>query len=69
MTARWFADNAGDRTAFLFTVSKKEFSIAAAFVATTGLPGEVAIPAVFFAVIQMVASPVVARVLATRAGR
>ncbi|WP_447928635.1 bile acid:sodium symporter family protein [Vreelandella sp. EE27] len=49
---------------YLFTVSKKEFSIAAAFVAASGLPSEVAIPAAFFAVIQMITSPIAAKILA-----
>ncbi|MCP1316050.1 bile acid:sodium symporter [Halomonas sp. 707D7] len=52
--------------AFLFTTSKKEFSIAAAFVAASGLPAEVAIPAAFFAVIQMITSPLAARLLVRR---
>lgn len=54
----------GERVAMLFTTSKKEFSIAAFVVAATGLPTEVALPAVVFAVVQMVTSPVVARLLA-----
>ena len=58
----------GDRTAMLFTVSKKEFSIAAVVVASTGLPAEVALPAVVYAVVQMLTSPVVANVAARRAG-
>ncbi|MBU2339757.1 MAG: bile acid:sodium symporter family protein, partial [Alphaproteobacteria bacterium] len=51
--------------AYLFTVSKKEFSIAAAFVAASGLPAEIAVPAAFFAVIQMITSPIAARMLAS----
>lgn len=62
-TARWFTDDPKERIAYLFTVGKKEFSIAAAFVATSGLPSELAIPAAFFAVIQMITSPVAARLL------
>ena len=58
----WITDRQ-DVIAYLFTVSKKEFSIAAAFVAASGLPAEVAIPAVFFAIVQMLTSPVVARLL------
>jgi hypothetical protein len=68
-TARWFTDDPRERIAYLFTVSKKEFSIAAAFVAASGLPAEIAVPAVFFAVIQMITSPVAARLLAARARR
>ncbi len=49
---------------YIFTVSKKEFSIAAAFVAASGLPSEIAIPAAFFAVIQMITSPIAAKILA-----
>lgn len=63
-TARWFTDDRKERIAFLFTVSKKEFSIAAAFVAASGLPIEITIPAVFFTVIQMITSPLAARMLA-----
>lgn len=58
----WTADR-GERIAFLFTVSKKEFSIAAALVVTSGLPSEVAVPAVFYAVVQMVTSPLAVRLL------
>lgn len=65
-TARWFTDDSEERIAYLFTVSKKEFSIAAAFIAASGLPGEIAIPAVFFAVIQMITSPLAARLLVSR---
>ncbi|MDN7125500.1 bile acid:sodium symporter family protein [Pseudidiomarina terrestris] len=54
----------GEVIAYLFTVSKKEFSIAAAFVAASGLPAEIAIPAAFFAVIQMITSPIAAKILA-----
>jgi bile acid:Na+ symporter, BASS family len=57
----------GDRSALLFTVSKKEFSIAAFLVFASGLPDEVALPAVVYAVVQMTTSPVVARMLARRA--
>lgn len=53
-----------DRAAMLFTASKKEFSIAAFVVFASGLPAEVALPAVVFAVVQMVTSPVVANWLA-----
>jgi hypothetical protein len=38
-----------DRAAMLFTASKKEFSIAAFVVFTSGLPAEVALPAVVYA--------------------
>jgi bile acid:Na+ symporter, BASS family len=55
-----------ERIAMLFTVSKKEFSIAAFVVFATGLPAEVALPAVMYAVVQMLTSPVVARRLAGR---
>lgn len=64
----WIADRK-DMIAYLFTVSKKEFSIAAAFVAASGLPAEVAIPAVFFAIVQMLTSPLVARLLTRHAVR
>ena len=59
------ADQA-DRSAMLFTVSKKEFSIAAFLVFSSGLPAEVGLPAVVYAVVQMLTSPVVARALARR---
>jgi bile acid:Na+ symporter, BASS family len=55
-----------DRAALLFTVSKKEFSIAAFLVFATDLPAEVALPAVTYAVVQMATSPLVARWLARR---
>jgi bile acid:Na+ symporter, BASS family len=51
----------------LFTVSKKEFSIAALVVVASGLPPQVALPGAVYAVVQMLTSPVVARVLARRA--
>jgi bile acid:Na+ symporter, BASS family len=54
------------RTALLFTVSKKEFSIAAVVVTASGLPVEVALPAAVYAVVQMITSPLAAR---RRAGR
>ena len=50
-----------DRTAMLFTISKKEFSIAAVVVFASGLPSAVALPSVVFAVVQMVTSPLVAK--------
>jgi bile acid:Na+ symporter, BASS family len=54
----------GDRVAMLFTVSKKEFSIAVFVVFASGLPADVALPAVVYAVVQMLTSPLVARGLA-----
>ena len=66
-TARWFTADRQELIAYLFTVSKKEFSIAAAFVATSGLPSEIAVPAVFFAVVQMITSPIAAKLLAAGA--
>ena len=64
MSSRFLTADRANVIAFLFTVSKKEFSIAAAFVAASGLPSEIAIPATFFAVIQMITSPVAARIIA-----
>lgn len=64
--AKPLVDGAADRSAMLFTVSKKEFSIAAFVVFASGLPSEVALPAVVYAVVQMLTSPVVARALARR---
>lgn len=55
-----------DRIAMLFTISKKEFSIAAFVVHASGLPAAVALPAVVYAVVQMVTSPLVAHTLARR---
>jgi BASS family bile acid:Na+ symporter len=66
--AKVFVADREELIAYLFTVSKKEFSIAAAFVAASGLPSEIAVPAAFFAVIQMITSPIAARLLAARAG-
>lgn len=62
-STRWVTDSREIRVAFLFTVSKKEFSIAAAVVVASGLPEEVLIPAVFFAVVQMLTSPLAVRLL------
>lgn len=56
--------DSADRAAMLFTVSKKEFSIAAVVVSVSGLPAGVALPAVVYAVVQMTTSPLVARRLA-----
>ena len=55
-----------DRSAMLFTVAKKEFSIAAFLVLASELPTAVALPAVVYAVVQMLTSPLVARFLARR---
>ena len=67
--ARVFTSDRGELIAYLFTTSKKEFSIAAAFVVSSGLPSEVAVPAAFFAVIQMITSPIAARLLAAGSGQ
>ncbi|WP_342595538.1 bile acid:sodium symporter family protein [Salinicola lusitanus] len=64
MAARLLTTDRKEVITYLFTVSKKEFSIAAAFVAASGLPSEIAIPAAFFAVIQMITSPIAAKILA-----
>lgn len=64
--AKLFAEDREELIAYLFTTSKKEFSIAAAFVAASGLPSEIAVPAAFFAVIQMITSPIAAKILASR---
>lgn len=58
-----------DRIALLFTVSKKEFSIAAVVVFRSGLPPEVAVPAAIYAVLQMITSPVVVGLLNRRQAR
>lgn len=58
--------NRDDLAAVLFTVSKKEFSIAAAIVYTADLPEIMLIPAVFYAVLQMITSPLVVRFLNSR---
>ncbi|MDX2266063.1 MAG: bile acid:sodium symporter family protein [Hyphomicrobiales bacterium] len=60
-----FVTDRQELIAYLFTVSKKEFSIAAAFVVASGLPSEIAVPAAFFAVIQMITSPIAAKLLAS----
>lgn len=65
-TAKPLLTDQADRSAMLFTVSKKEFSIAAFLVFSSGLPAEVGLPAVAYAVVQMLTSPVVARALAHR---
>jgi bile acid:Na+ symporter, BASS family len=66
LAARRLLPHRGDRIAMLFTVSKKEFSIAAFVVFASGLPPEVALPAAVYAVVQMLTSPVVARGVARR---
>lgn len=63
MIAKLFAEDREELIAYLFTTSKKEFSIAAAFVAASGLPSEIAVPAAFFAVIQMITSPIAAKMM------
>lgn len=65
--AKVFVSDREELIAYLFIVSKKEFSIAAAFVAASGLPTEIAVPAAFFAVIQMITSPIAAKLLAASA--
>jgi len=67
LAARPLLSERRDRVAMLFTVSKKEFSIAAVVVFSSGLPAGVALPAVLYAVVQMVTSPVVANAAARRA--
>ncbi len=64
--AKVFVADRQELIAYLFTTSKKEFSIAAAFVAASGLPSEMAVPAAFFAVVQMLTSPIAAKLLAAR---
>lgn len=64
--AQVFVADRQELIAYLFTVSKKEFCIAAAFVAASGLPSKIAVPAAFFAVIQMITSPIAAKILASR---
>jgi bile acid:Na+ symporter, BASS family len=63
LSARLFTADPQEQIAYLFTVSKKEFSIAAFIVLNSGLPAEIAIPAVFYAVIQMITSPIAVRLL------
>ena len=67
LAARPLLPERRDRVAMLFTVSKKEFSIAAFVVFASGLPPDVALPAAVYAVVQMLTSPVVAA-LAKRRG-
>ena len=66
MTAWLVTKDRKEIITYLFTVSKNEFSIAAAFVVASGLPSEIAIPAAFFAVIQMITSPIAAKILARK---
>lgn len=68
LAARPLLPERGDRVAMLFTVSKKEFSIAAFVVFASGLPADVALPAAVYAVVQMLTSPVVAAVVKRRSG-
>lgn len=67
VAARPLLRHRGERIAMLFTVSKKEFSIAALVVFASGLPAEVALPAAVYAVVQMITSPVVANAVARNA--
>jgi BASS family bile acid:Na+ symporter len=67
LAARPLLAERGDRVAMLFTVSKKEFSIAALVVFSSGLPADVALPAVIYAVVQMITSPAVANRVARTA--
>ena len=64
VASRLLTNDRRDVITYLFTVSKKEFSIAAAFVAASGLPSEIAIPSAFFAVVQMITSPIAAKIIA-----
>ncbi|NLA51008.1 MAG: bile acid:sodium symporter family protein [Alcaligenaceae bacterium] len=65
-TTKLFISDKEELIAYYFIVSKKEFSIAAAFVVASGLPREIAVPAAFFAVIQMITSPLAAKLLNKR---
>ena len=65
-TTKFFVSDREELITYLFIVSKKEFSIAAAFVVASGLPREIAVPAAFFAVIQMITSPLAAKLLSRR---
>ena len=65
-TSKLFIDDRDELVAYFFIVSKKEFSIAAAFVVSSGLAPEIAVPAAFFAVIQMITSPLAAKLLVNR---
>lgn len=69
VAARRLTPTPADHTALLFTVSKKEFSIAAFVVFASGLPPQVALPAAVYAVVQMITSPLVAHTLARRRAR
>ena len=53
----------GTVASFLFLTGTREFGIASATAAAMGLPGELTIPAVFYAVVQMVTSPLTARLV------
>lgn len=65
-TTKFFISDREELITYFFIVSKKEFSIAAAFVVASGLPREIAVPAAFFAVIQMITSPLAAKLLSKR---
>ncbi|CAM5201558.1 bile acid:sodium symporter family protein [Oligella ureolytica] len=67
-TTKFFINDRKELITYFFIVSKKEFSIAAAFVVASGLPREIAVPAAFFAVIQMITSPIAAKLLSKRRG-
>ena len=67
-TTKFFISDREELITYFFIVSKKEFSIAAAFVVASGLPREIAVPAAFFAVIQMITSPIAAKLLSKRRG-
>lgn len=66
LAARPLLAGPADRVALLFTVSTKEFSIAAFVVFASGLSAAVALPAAIYAAVQMVVASLVAHRLARR---
>jgi len=63
LTSLLLTRDKGATASFLFLTSTKEFGIATAAAAVMGLPREMTIPAVFYAVVQMLTSPLVARLV------
>lgn len=63
LTSRLLTKERSKLVSFFFLTSTKEFGIATAAAAVMGLPREMTIPAVFYAVVQMLTSPLMARLL------
>ncbi len=63
LSARFLAKDLDELSPTLFTVSNKEFGIAAALAFASGMPKAVVLPSIFFAVVQMITSPLAAKAI------